>query len=69
MFEIGALLLSGFILFVFGVSLFSLTVIAGVLVVSFLLLSVLSIFFKFGFWLLIAIGLYYFLSNKKKKQS
>lgn len=60
MFELAALLLSAFVLFMFGISVISLSVIALIMVLSFILLSTLSFIFKFGFWILLAIGLYYY---------
>jgi len=60
MFELAALLLSAFVLFMFGVSAISLGVIAAILVFSFIFLSTISFIFKFGFWILLAIGLYYY---------
>ena len=65
MLELAALLLSAFILFMFGVSVFSLTVIAVIMVSSFILLSTLSFIFKFGFWILLAVAIYYFVFKKK----
>ncbi|GLS89708.1 hypothetical protein GCM10007916_07750 [Psychromonas marina] len=64
MFELAALLLSGFVLFMFGISAISLSVIALILVLSFILLSTVSFVFKFGFWILLAIGLYYYFFKK-----
>lgn len=69
MFELAALLLSAFVLFMFGVSVVSLTVIALILILSFMLLSTLSFIFKFGFWIVIAAGLYYLLFSKDKEHS
>lgn len=66
MFELGALLLSAFILFMFGVSTISIAVIALIMIVSFILLSTLSFLFKFGFWILAAGIVYYYLFNKKR---
>ena len=69
MLELAALLLSAFILFMLGVSVVSLTVVAVIMIASFLLLSTLSFIFKFGFWLLLAIFIYsYFLKNDKENQ-
>jgi len=66
MIGIGALVLSGFILFMFGVSIASISVIAVVMLVCFLLLSTLSFLFKFGFWILIAYLIYHFFFKKEK---
>ena len=65
MLELGALLLSAFILFMFGVSAISLVVIALIMIISFLLISTLSFLFKFGFWILVAFIVYYFFNNKR----
>jgi len=65
MFEFGALLLSAFVLFMFGVSVISLSVIAVIMVLSFILISTLSFVFKFGVWILLAFAIYYFFKNKK----
>ena len=67
MVELAALLLCAFILFMFGASVVSITVIAIIMVLSFLLMSTLSFIFKFGFWILVAIVIYYSLFNKDKK--
>lgn len=69
MFELAALLLSAFILFMFGVSVISLSVIALILVLSFILLSTISFIFKFGFWILLAIGLYHYFFKKESDNS
>ena len=69
MFELAALLLSAFVLFMFGVSVLSLAVIAVIMILSFILLNTLSFIFKFGFWILIAIVLYYFLFKKNNGHS
>lgn len=69
MFELAALLLSAFVLFMFGVSVISLSVIALILVLSFILLSTISFVFKFGFWILLAIGLYYYFFRKDGDKS
>jgi hypothetical protein len=66
MFELSALLLSAFILFLFGVSVMSLTVIAAILLLSFILLNTLSLIFKFGFWILLSIAIYYFFTRNKE---
>ena len=65
MLELAALLLSAFILFMFGISAMSVTVIAVIMILSFILLNTLSFIFKFGFWILLAVVLYYFLFKKK----
>lgn len=67
MFELVALLLSAFILFMFGVSAISLVVIALILIFSVILLSTVSFIFKFGFWILLAIGLYYYFNKDDHK--
>lgn len=66
MIELSALLLSAFILFLFGVSVMSLTVIAAILLLSFILLNTLSLIFKFGFWILLSIVIYYFFTRSKE---
>jgi len=66
MFELGALLLSAFILFMFGVSTISLVVIAVIMIVSFILISTLSFLFKFGFWILVAFIVYYYFFNNNR---
>lgn len=65
MLELSALLLSAFILFMFGISVISLSVIAVIMVLSFILINTLSFIFKFGLWLLLAVGIYYFFKSKK----
>lgn len=60
MFELFALLMSAFILFMFGVSVLSLMVIAIIMILSFILVSTLSFIFKFGIWILLAYLIYYF---------
>ncbi len=65
MFELAALLLSAFVLFMFGISAMSITVIAVIMILSFILLNTLSFIFKFGFWILLAVVLYYFLFKKR----
>ena len=64
MIELAVLLLSAFILFMFGISVISLSVIGLILVLSFILISTISFVFKFGIWILLAIGLYYYFSKK-----
>lgn len=64
MFELGALLLSAGVLFMFGLSVMSLTVIV---ILSFILLSTLSLIFKFGFWILLAVGIYYYFFKQNKE--
>jgi len=59
MIELGALLFSAIMLIMFGVSFITLTLITLVMVLSFILISTLSFFFKFGFWILIAMIIYY----------
>jgi hypothetical protein len=65
MFELGALLLSAFVLFMFGLSVISLTVIAVIIMLSFILLNTLSFLFKFGFWIIFAVAIYYFFAHDK----
>lgn len=67
MFELAALLLSAFVLFMFGLSVMSLTVIAVIMILSFILLSTLSFIFKFGFWTLLAVGIYYYFFAQNKE--
>ena len=69
MFELAALLLSAFILFMFGISLISLTVIAFILIISFILLSTISFIFKFGVWILLAVGIYCYFFKKNNNKS
>ncbi|PKH01820.1 hypothetical protein CXF72_14775 [Psychromonas sp. MB-3u-54] len=66
MFELGALLLSAFILFMFGISVMSLTVIAVIIILSFILLGAISLIFKFGLWIIFAGAIYYFFFAKNK---
>ena len=66
MFELAALLLCAFILFMFGVSALSITVIAVIMMLTFILLSTLSFIFKFGFWILLAVVIYYYVFKKDK---
>lgn len=64
MLELTALLLSAFVLFMFGISVISLSVIALILVLSFIFISTISFILKFGIWILLAIGLYYYFFKK-----
>lgn len=66
MLELAALLLSAFVLFMFGISALSITVIAVIMILSFILLSTLSFIFKFGFWILFAVVIYYLVFKKNK---
>lgn len=66
MFELFALLMSAFILFMFGVSLLSLIVIAIIMLLSFVLVSTLSFLFKFGIWILLAYLIYYYFFKYNK---
>ncbi len=68
MLELAALLLSAFILFMFGISLISFTVIAVIMVAGFILFSTLSFIFKFAFWALLALFIYFFFNNDKDCQ-
>ncbi len=68
MFELGALLLSAFILFMFGVSALSMGLIAAILLLSFVLLTTISFIFKFGFWILLAVIIYYYFFVQNKDQ-
>jgi len=63
---LAALLLSAVVLFMFGVSVISLTVIAVIMIISFVLLSALSLIFKFGFWLLFAFLIYHYFFKHNK---
>jgi len=67
MFELLALLMSAFVLFMFGVSILSLMVIAGIMIVSFIVLGALSFLFKFGIWILLAYLIYYYFFQYKDK--
>lgn len=66
MFELLALLMSAFVLFMFGISALSLMVIAVIMVSSFILLSTVSFLFKFGFWILLAYLVYYYFFKYNK---
>ena len=66
MLELAALLLCAFVLFIFGISAMSITVIAVIMILSFILLNTLSFIFKFGFWILLAVVIYYFLFKKNR---
>jgi len=68
MFELLALLMSAFVLFMFGVSVLSLIVIAAIMLLSFILISTLSFLFKFGFWILLAYLIYYYFFRHDKGQ-
>ena len=65
MFELAALLISAFVLFMFGVSVLSLTVIGLILLITFILLTTLSFIFKFGFWILLALVIYYYVNKRR----
>jgi len=68
MFELLALLMSAFVLFMFGVSILSLMVIAAIMIVSFIIIGALSFLLKFGIWILLAyLGYYYFFQYNKDK--
>jgi len=69
MFELFALLMSAFVLFMFGVSVVSLMVIAAIMILSFILISTLSFIFKFGFWILLAYLIYYYFFQYNKDKS
>ncbi|TEW49015.1 hypothetical protein [Psychromonas algicola] len=69
MFELFALLMSAFVLFMFGVSVMSLMVIAAIMILSFILISTLSFIFKFGFWILLAYLIYYYFFQYNKDKS
>ena len=69
MFELLALLMSAFVLFMFGVSVLSLMVIAAIMMLSFILVSTLSFIFKFGFWILLAYLIYYYFFQYNKEKS
>ena len=69
MFELLALLMSAFVLFMFGISILSLGVIALIMIVFFILLGALSFVLKFGIWILLAYVIYYyFFQYNKDKQ-
>lgn len=68
MFELLALLMSAFVLFMFGVSVLSLMVIAAIMIVSFILVSTLSFIFQFGFWILLAYLVYYYFFQYNKEK-
>jgi len=59
--------MSAFVLFMFGVSILSLMVIAGIMIVSFIVLGALSFLFKFGIWILLAYLIYYYFFQYKDK--
>jgi len=69
MFELFALLMSAFVLFMFGVSVVSLMAIAVIMILSFILISTLSFIFKFGFWILLAYLIYYYFFQYNKDKS
>jgi len=69
MFELFALLMSAFVLFMFGVSVVSLMAIAAIMILSFILISTLSFIFKFGFWILLAYLIYYYFFKYNKGNS
>lgn len=69
MYELIALLVSAFVLFMFGVSVMSLMVIAAIMLLSFILISTLSFIFKFGFWILLAYLIYYYFFRYNKDKS
>jgi hypothetical protein len=66
MLELAAVLLCAVIFFLFGVSVTSITMVAAIMVLTFILLSTLSFIFKFGFWILVAVAIYYLLIKKDK---
>jgi hypothetical protein len=66
MFELLALLMSAFVLFMFGVSILSLGVIALIMIVCFILLGALSFVLKFGIWILLAYVIYYYFFQYNK---
>ncbi|MGJ8580688.1 MAG: hypothetical protein ACSHWR_00080 [Psychromonas sp.] len=68
MFELLALLMSAFILFMFGISILSLGVIAAIMIASFIILGALSFFLKFGIWILIAYLIYYYFFREDKEK-
>jgi len=69
MFELLALLMSGFVLFMFGVSIISLVVITIILILSFILISTFSFLLKFGIWILLAYLIYYYFFQHNKEKS
>ncbi|WP_354625416.1 hypothetical protein [Psychromonas sp. MME2] len=68
MFELGALLLSAFILFMFGLSTISLICIGAIIILSFILLNTIAFIFKFAFWIILAMIIYYLFFNKERDQ-
>lgn len=66
MFELLALLMSAFVLFMFGISILSIGVIAFIMIACFILIGALSFLFKFGVWILIAYLIYYYFFQSKK---
>ena len=68
MFELLALLMSAFVLFMFGVSILSLMVIAGIIIASFIVLGALSFLLKFGIWILLAYLIYYYFFQYKNNK-
>jgi|GEM_PF-2377015 len=66
MFELLALLMSAFVLFMFGVSFLSIMVIAAIIIFSFIIIGALSLLFKFGIWILLAYLIYYYFFQYNK---
>jgi len=69
MFELLALVISGVVLYMFGVSRISLMVIAAILLISFIFISTLSFLFTYGLWFLLAYLVYYYFFQYKKDKS
>ncbi|MEG3756052.1 hypothetical protein [Psychromonas arctica] len=69
MFELFALLMSAFVLFMFGISVLSLVVIAVIMIACFILVGALSFLFKFGVWILLGYLIYYYFFKHDKEKS
>jgi len=69
MFELFALLMSAFVLFMFGISVLSLVVIAVIMIACFILVGALSFIFKFGIWILLGYLIYYYFFKHDKEKS
>ncbi|MDN2664361.1 hypothetical protein [Psychromonas sp. 14N.309.X.WAT.B.A12] len=68
MFELFALLMSAFVLFMFGISVLSLAVIAVIMIACFILVGALSFLFKFGIWILLGYLIYYYFFKHDKEK-
>ncbi|MEL0660199.1 hypothetical protein V6255_13760 [Psychromonas arctica] len=69
MFELLALLMSAFVLFMFGISILSLGVIAFIMIACFIFIGALSFILKFGIWILAAYLIYYYFFQHNKDKS